>query len=115
MTTSAARDAAGESKNQTRPGPIKRLFRAAVKAVTRRHEDEPTPARRRRRGETGRAFYAAGRTLLYRARWLPPQAFAAARFLSDTIDWLTYWHPDTSSNDPCDNLDKHRNDLSLRM
>jgi len=97
-------------------GAVRGLFRAAVKALTRRVEDEPAPARRSRRGETGRAFYRAAKAVLGRAARLPAQAFAAATFLSDTVDWLNYWHNDTdNSSGPCETSDANRNDLSLHL
>ena len=49
------------------PGAIKGLFRAAVKAVTHRAEDEPPPPARRRGGETGKGFVRAWRAVLHRA------------------------------------------------
>lgn len=57
----AGRGLAGSSKNRTIPGAIKGLFRAAVKAVTRRAEDEPQPQARRRSGETEKGFIMAVR------------------------------------------------------
>lgn len=93
------------------------MFRAAVKACTGRAEEEPVSQRRRRSGDTGRAFCGAGRALLRRIVQLPPQAFIAAAYLSDTLDWLNLWHvdADTSSSEACDNIDASRNDLSLRL
>jgi hypothetical protein len=111
----ADRDFAGPSKNRTTGGAIKGLFRAAIKAITQPAEDHPLPARRRRRGETGRAFSRVARVALRRIPWLPPQAFTAPTFFADTIDWLTYWQNDAGDNDPCDNLDVNRNDLSPRL
>jgi hypothetical protein len=48
-TSSAVRDTAGRSKNRTIAGAIKQLFRAAAKAITGASEDEPQPARRRKK------------------------------------------------------------------
>lgn len=115
-TSPADRDSAGPNRNQTITGAIKGLFRTAVKTLTRRMEDEPVPAGRRRRGEKRGAFGTAAKAVLRRAMRLPPQAFAAATFLCDTLDWLNYWHNDAdSSSDPCGTLDANRNDLSPRL
>ena len=97
------------------PGAIKGLFRGACKALTRRLAGAPAPVRRRRRGEAGRAF-AAAKAIVRRAVRLPAQAFAAARFLADTLEWLNYWQDDPGSDsEPCVTSDANRNDLSLRL
>jgi hypothetical protein len=46
---------------------------------------------------------------------LPPQAFAAAMFLTDTLDWLNLWHSDADSSGEHYNSDANRNDLSPRL
>ena len=78
--------------SRTTPGAIKGLFRAASKRSrgalrVRRH--------RRAGGAAARpaALSAEPRgPILRRAVRLPPQAFAAAMFLTDTLEWLNYWH-----------------------
>jgi hypothetical protein len=115
-TSPADRDFAGPSKNRTTGGgAIKGLFRQVIKAITRRAEGDPAPARRRRREETGRSFCRTAEAALRRIRRFPPEALAVPTFLADTLDWLTYWQNDASSSDPCDNLDANRNDLSPRL
>jgi hypothetical protein len=94
--TSAVRDTAEGNKHRTITGAIKGLFRTAVRAITRRDEDEPQP--RRRSGETGKAFAMAARATLRRAVGLPAQAYAGATaFLSETLDWLNLWHNDADA------------------
>jgi len=104
------------SKKQTKAGfggAVRRLFRQAVKALTRR---EPVPAPKkstRRGGDTGRDFIrAAGRITRRRTR----QAGATAMlWLSDTLDWLDLWHPTAGSSEPNDDHPASRpNHLSPR-
>jgi hypothetical protein len=99
----SVRDTAQGSKNQTTnrtgAGAIKALFRDAIKALTRRADDEPQP-RRSRRGETDRAFVMAAKAIARRAVQLPSEAYAVATaFLSDTLDWLNLWHHDSAGTD----------------
>ena len=71
---------------------LKREFRELVKALTC-ETPAPVPQRRRRTtDDTGRAFIAAARNIMRRAVMLPAAAYAAACFLSDTLDWLNPWH-----------------------
>jgi hypothetical protein len=114
-TSPADRDFAGPSRNRTAGGAIKGLFREVIKAITRRANDDPAPARRRPRGGTGRAFCRVAKAALRRIPWFLPEAFATPTFLADTIDWLNYWQNDAGSSDSCDNLDANRNDLSPRL
>jgi hypothetical protein len=90
------------------------MFRQAVKAITRRTEDEPRPQTRRRRGESDRAFRMTARAALRRVA--RPQAFASATaYLADTLDWLNLWANGNDDSELCDNSDAIRNDLSLRL
>lgn len=69
---------------------LKRLFRKAVKAVTGR-EPAPNPKpKRRKRGETDKAFYMAARetTAWSAVSWL---AERAKEFVWDTLHWLHLW------------------------
>ena len=73
---------------------IRRLFRAAVKAVMRRDANPQPKPRRRSGGETRHAFGLA-KAMLRRAVSLPPEAYAAATgFLSDALDWFDLWWRD---------------------
>jgi hypothetical protein len=117
--------------NRNFPGPTKpttartisaavtALFKDAVKAVTRRDEDEPPPQTRRRSGETDKGFVAACRTMLRRAAKTgaaargrfatlqpakaEPEAASNAYtgtglYLADTLDWLSLWQ-DNANNE----------------
>ena len=75
---------------------LKREFRELMKALTCKPPD-PAPARRRKTEDTGRAFAAAARNIMRRAVRLPAAAYAAAVFLSDTLDWLNPWHHETAT------------------
>jgi hypothetical protein len=102
-TSPADRDFAGPSKNRTISGAIRGVFRAAVKAITRRDEDE-SPRPRRRSGETDKAFIMAARATFRRAVAIPIEAYAAATaFLADTLDWLNLWQDNAESADQLDN------------
>ena len=77
----------GGARTATIAGVIKQAFRGAVKAITRRgDDDEPTP-RRRRSGETGKDFRQTAPALLRRAVRLSVEAIAAA-YLFDFHDWM---------------------------
>jgi hypothetical protein len=80
----------------------------------RRDDDKPEPQpRRRRSGETERAFGLTARAMMRRAACLPAAAYAAASFLSDTLDWLNLWHNDAGEgSEPDGGLDRHPNHLS---
>ena len=79
------------------------MFRAAVKAITRREEDESPPPRRRS-GETDKAFIMAARATLRRAVAIPIDAYAAATaFLADTLDWLNLWQDNAANTGELDN------------
>jgi hypothetical protein len=65
------------------------LFRDAVKAVTRRDDEEPKPQARRRSGETEKGFSLAARRILRRAA--AGSYVAASTWLADTLDWLRLW------------------------
>jgi hypothetical protein len=114
-STFAVRNTAKGSKNQTIPGAIKSLFKAATKEITRRQEDEPAAARRRRRGETGRVF-ANAKALFRRSVKLPAQAYVAATFLADTFEWLNYWSQDNDVDTDTDaNFNATQEHLSPRL
>lgn len=88
---------------------IKALFNAVKEMLSPRpEEDAPQPARRRR-GETGKGFVAAWKTMLRRVERCAARAtgggatFAdicaeAGVFLSETLDYLNSFE-DTTSND----------------
>jgi len=98
-SSDTVRGTVSRSKNHTTGG-IRRLFRAAVKAVTRRAEEPAPEPRRRRSGETGKAFASAAKSALRRAVRIPANACAtAAVYLADTLDWLNLWQ-DNAANDP---------------
>jgi hypothetical protein len=96
------------------------MFRAAIKIITRRDDDERQPAARRRSGETDKGFVAACRTMLRRAAKTGATArgrFAALRtantepeavtpadayastgmYLADTLEWLNLWQDNTNN------------------
>jgi hypothetical protein len=108
------------------------LFRDAVKALTRRDEDEPQPQARRRRGETGKGFVSAWRVVLHRTEiqpeavragvidtgktfgdaakavmrrvaQIPTEAYTASTaYLLDTLDWLNLWDANSSADNSGD-------------
>lgn len=88
----------GATTRTTLAAAMKAQFRQLAKFILR---DMPAPAPRRRRTEdTGRAAFklAAGK-IMRRAVRLPAAAYAAAAFLSDTLDWLNPWHNEADSAD----------------
>ena len=93
-------------------GAIKTMFRQAVKAITRRTEDEPRPQTRRRRGESDRAFRMTAKAALRR---MPRPPAIATAYLADTLDWLNLWANGNDDSELCDNLGAIQNDLSLRL
>ena len=99
-----------ERQSESRPipgGAIKRVFREAVKAVTRRAENALPEPCRRRSGETGRAFGMA-KAIMRRAVRIPSEAYATVTAsLMDTLDWLNHWH----SHDDAIGMD-HQDDNS---
>jgi hypothetical protein len=69
---------------------LKRLFRNAVKALTRR---EPTPmpkSKRRRSGETDKAFRMVVKEITLR-RAVSRLAERARHFVWETLHWLHLW------------------------
>jgi imidazole glycerol phosphate synthase subunit HisF len=69
-----------------------------VKALTHKAPaPEPKP-RRRRSGETRSGFKLAAVNIMRRRVTLPAVAYAAAAFLSHTLDWLNPWHHDATSS-----------------
>jgi hypothetical protein len=74
-------------------------FRAAAK-MTKRVEAEGPKPRRRRSGETGRAFMPAARAIVRRTIAPPIVSYArATAYLADTLDWLNLWQD--NSADEC--------------
>ena len=71
-------------------GALRRLFRQAAKAFTRRdHAPAPKKTGRRRGDVTGRRFARAAHRL---TRFRLP-ATATLPWLADTLDWLNLWQP----------------------
>jgi hypothetical protein len=94
-------DTGRRSENRTIAGTIKKLFRAAVKAVTNHDEDKPQSTRRRR-GETGRAFARVARRIMRRTVRIVPEAYAATTGFLDTLDWLRLWHDNEVATEELD-------------
>ena len=94
-TSSAVRDTAERSKPRTIIGEIRRLFRAAAKAVVERVADILQPKTRRRRSgeDTRELFPRAWRRAA--AHKIPASHATATVYLADTLDWLQLWHPTT--------------------
>jgi hypothetical protein len=111
--TRASSGAAGETGARSTSGAIKQLFREAVKVLTGRAEDEPQPqARRRRSGETDKAFGIAAVDLVRRVARLPVEAYVTATgYLRDVLDWMNpYGHEDSADNSELDDaLDTKQN------
>ena len=127
--SSADRASAEPSKHRTIAGTIKGLFRDAVKAITRRDEEEMPEPRRRRSGETAGEFRRLARNIARRfdlsrefrqraaitSRYLPMPAevYAAATAYLSTFDMLNHWNNDTDSgSDFGDGFDADQNHLS---
>lgn len=71
---------------------MRRQFRELVQCLTHR-QPAPRPASRRRRsGETGRAFRLAARKIIRGAVRLPAEAYVVPPFLFGTMDWLNPWY-----------------------
>jgi hypothetical protein len=86
-----------QSKNQTRPAAIRRLFRHVAKVLAR-DDDEPEPPPRRKRGESGKGFGMAAKTILRRAAGVPSDAYEAASvYLFATLDWMNPFHHETEN------------------
>jgi hypothetical protein len=86
-----------QTKNQTRPAAITRLFRHVAKVLAR-GDDEPEPQPRRKSGETGKGFDMAAKTILRRTAGVPSEAYAAATgFLFATLDWMNPFHHETEN------------------
>jgi hypothetical protein len=69
---------------------LKQLFRKAVKALTG-HEPAPKPkSRRRKSGETEKAFYMAAREIAVRSA-VAHLVERAKEFVWDTLHWLHLW------------------------
>jgi hypothetical protein len=80
------------------------LFRSAVKAITRRIDDETEPQPRRKSGETEKAFGMAARAALRRAARIPADVYmAATAYLADTLDWLRLWDDNAANAEELDN------------
>jgi hypothetical protein len=86
---------------------IKQLFREVKALLT---AEAPAPQlRRRRRGETDRAFQIAAYKLMHRVAHIPLEAYArATHYLADTLDWLNQWHH--HDNDTHDEFQSTPND-----
>jgi hypothetical protein len=100
-SSDTVRGTVSRSKDHTTGGNgrLRQLFRAAVKAVTRRAEEPAPEPRRRRGGETGKAFAIVAKSVLRRVVRLPSNAYATATaYLADTLDWLNLWQ-DNAAND----------------
>jgi hypothetical protein len=78
---------------------------------------EPAPEpRRRRSGETGKAFALAAKSVVARAAGLSADAYsAAAAYLSDTLDWLGLWDANSDSNELDDDCNTKQNCSSPQL
>jgi hypothetical protein len=92
-----------QTKNQTRPAAITRLFRHVAKVLAR-DDDEPEPQPRRKSGDTGKGFGLAAKTILRRTAGLPSDAYAAASgYLFATLDWMNPFHHEADNVADLDN------------
>jgi hypothetical protein len=69
---------------------LKRLFRKAVKAVTQREPMPQPKSKRRRSGETDKAFRMVVKEITLR-RAVSRLAERARHFVWDTLHWLHLW------------------------
>ena len=78
-------------RNAPQPaGTLRRQFRECVNRLTG-HSPAPQPKpRRRRTGDTGRAFKVTAMRIMRRTVRLPVMAYAVAS-MWDTLDWLNPW------------------------
>lgn len=92
----------GAERERASPRPAPRaapagIFRKVAGELARRANSVQPAPRRRRREDTGRAFTAA-KKIVRRAVALPA-VYAAAAYLSDTLDWLNLWQDNDTGPD----------------
>lgn len=86
-----------QSKNQTRPAAISRLFRHVAKVLAG-GDDRPEPQPCRKSGDSGKSFGMAAKTMLRRVAGVPSDAYAAASgYLFATFDWMNPFHHDAEN------------------
>jgi hypothetical protein len=83
-----------------RAPPARKFWKVIAGELVRRVH-HALPPRRRRSEDTGRAFRAATK-IMRRVVELPAAAYAAAVFLSETLDWLNLWHDNEAAGDELD-------------
>jgi hypothetical protein len=130
-STRAVRDTARGSGTRTITGAVKNLFRAAVKALTQRDDEEPQSQPRRRKGETEGEFRKLARKVSRRfdvrqhfkgraaitSRYLsiPPEAYAnATAYLAGTLDMLNQLN-DAAGSDLGESFDTPQNHISPHL
>ena len=86
-----------------RASPAQKFWKVVAGELVRRVRALQPPPRRRRSEDTGRAFRAAAK-IVRRAVALPAAAYAAAGFLSDTLDWLNLWQGNDAAGELDDGL-----------
>jgi hypothetical protein len=116
MKTPATGRVAAVTLGGRKAGSIAAIWKAARRAVTNR-ENQPRPRTRRRKekDETGRAAFIKAANTVLQLRL--PRTYAAAVFLSQTLDWLHLWHQDAtpSSSGPGSAFNTQQNYLSPHL